>query len=43
MEGAHALFDEDKEDDDSFGSEPLNLEFGQLDDDGFMSPGVVGS
>jgi hypothetical protein len=43
MEGAHALFDEDEEDDDVVGSEPENPEFGQADDDGFMSPGVFGS
>jgi hypothetical protein len=43
MEGAHALFDEDEEDDDVVGNEPENLEFGQADDDGFMSPGVFSS
>jgi hypothetical protein len=43
MEGAHALFDEDEEDDDVVGSEPENPEFRQADDDGFMSPGVFGS
>jgi hypothetical protein len=43
MEGAHALFDEDEEDDDVVGSEQENPEFGQADEDGFMSPGVFGS